>query len=147
MRLIIVLAVVVLAGCTGMQPKPVVEDPRIANLNGALEAGQIGYLDHAKEMAKVTMDLYPDNYHLHALAHYRVMLASQYEKGEITKEVFNLRWAERMAAFQDQMRPAPRSQSPGVGLPELFLLQQLQRPRSSNCYTTGIGSGTRTECF
>lgn len=77
-----------------------------ARIHAQLDAGAITELDAARELADLSVRLFPNDYRLQSLRNYKVLLANRLERGEIRRDEYDYLWKERRLQYLSQRNAA-----------------------------------------
>lgn len=161
MRIIILLVALMLSGCATTGPAPQVQeeaDPRMVELDRLLKEGKITNVEHARGKLERVRQKYPTHAELHALRAYGVVLGAQLDRGEITPEMADYLWAEKVVEFykgederaarQRQYYPQPQGGG-GINAADLLMLDMIRRPFNapSSCHTRDVAGVQYTDCY
>lgn len=132
-------------------------DAEAARLDAQVAAGKMSETTHAKAMAQLARDLFPNDAGLIQLREFKAGLAARFDSGEITKDQYESRWAARRDAYYGQ-RDAGRaavqahtSSQQGInGAAALGVAaESFNRSRAvptTSCRTAVVGGSNYTTC-
>lgn len=145
------------------------EDEESDALRAAKDAGKLTEVQFAEQAMQILKKYHPNDYEIHTLSEYRLLLATQLEDKQITPAEFRYKWAERHNAFkakreaaqvqyqERQQQAASNAQQEdaarqraaiGAGLQSIGnSINRAYQPRGTNCVTTPIGSSLSTRCY
>jgi len=122
-------------------------------LNAQLDAGKMTPLEFARGQAALAKTLLSDDQRIVQIYEYKVELASQLERGEITREQMLSNLAARADAYYPQQaqpvaQPAPQPNLAGAMALRVFAdsFNRSRQPVPRNCQTIALGGTYTTTC-